>query len=117
MIIALNILVQVTPSSLWGEAMHVSGLFSYLLETLLENEVRNLFVSWLEWCSCFCEQAAVVLLTEIIYLLARIAMADRQMFLQLISATASSQNKPESPLYEGLLDQWWCKVYPLHLTN
>jgi len=37
-------------------------------------------------------------------------MADAQMFLQLMSATASSRNVTESYLYEGLLDQWWSKV-------
>jgi hypothetical protein len=44
MIIALSLLVQVTPSSLWGEALHVSGLFSHLLNTLLENEARLPFL-------------------------------------------------------------------------
>jgi len=37
-------------------------------------------------------------------------MADRQIFLQLMSATASSQNLTETYLYEELLDQWWGKV-------
>jgi hypothetical protein len=37
-------------------------------------------------------------------------MADAQMFLQLMSATAASQNVTEAYLYEGLLDQWWSKV-------
>jgi len=47
------------------------------------------------------------LLTEIVYMLARIMIADPQIFLQLMSATASSQNKAETVLYEGLLDRWW----------
>jgi hypothetical protein len=32
------------------------------------------------------------------------------MFLQLMSATASSHNQLESGLWEGLLDQWWNRV-------
>lgn len=51
-----------------------------------------------------------MLLTEYIYLFARIIMADRGMFIQLISATASSRNLTETYLYEGLLDQWWGRV-------
>lgn len=43
-------------------------------------------------------------------------MADAQMFLQLMSATASSQNVTEAFLYEGLLDQWWSKVCVLFLN-
>jgi hypothetical protein len=57
-------------------------------------------------------QSGTRILTEHVYFLARLVMADRQIFLQLISVTASTQNKPESVLYEGLLDQWWTKVSP-----
>lgn len=38
------------------------------------------------------------------------AMLDRQMFLQLISATAPVLNQTEATLYDTLLDQWWGKV-------
>ncbi|KAJ7276541.1 armadillo-type protein [Mycena haematopus] len=88
MLISLNLLLQVAPSSLWGEAMHVSGLFSLLMKNILEGE------------------CGPILLTEHIYLMSRIVMADRQMFLQLMVATATPA-VPESKLYEGLLDQWW----------
>jgi hypothetical protein len=40
-IIALDLLLQVTPSSMWGEALHVSGLFAHLLTTLTDAEVRS----------------------------------------------------------------------------
>jgi hypothetical protein len=43
MIIALNLLVQITPSSLWGEALHVSGLFSHILGTLIESDLLPSF--------------------------------------------------------------------------
>ncbi|KAF8195734.1 armadillo-type protein [Mycena galopus ATCC 62051] len=88
MLISLNLLTQVAPSTLWGEAMHVSGLFSLLMKNILEGE------------------CGAILLTEHIYLMSRIVMADRQMFLQLMAATATPA-VPESKLYEGLLDQWW----------
>ena len=39
MILALNLLVQVAPSSLWGEAMHTSGLFSLLMKNIADGEV------------------------------------------------------------------------------
>jgi hypothetical protein len=52
----------------------------------------------------------MTLLTEHIYVLARIMIADPRIFLQLMAATASSQSKAEAVLYEGLLDQWWTLV-------
>ena len=36
-------------------------------------------------------------------------MADRQMFLQLMSATATA-SMTEAKLYDKLLDQWWGTV-------
>lgn len=46
MIIALGLAMQLAPSSQWGEAMHISGLFPYVIEFVLDNEVgyflRNL---------------------------------------------------------------------------
>ncbi|KAJ7498772.1 armadillo-type protein [Mycena latifolia] len=88
MLISLNLLVQVAPSSLWGEAMHTSGLFSLLMKNIVEGE------------------CGAILLTEHIYLMSRIVMADRQMFLQLMAATASPAIT-EIKLYDGLLDLWW----------
>ncbi|GLB33947.1 putative ARM repeat-containing protein [Lyophyllum shimeji] len=88
---ALNLLVQMAPSTLWGEALHSSGLFAYILTTLVEGE------------------ASTLLLSEQVLFLSRVAMADRQMFLQLISATASSLNQKESYLYDNMLDQWFGK--------
>ncbi|KAJ7094628.1 armadillo-type protein [Mycena belliarum] len=88
MLISLNLLVQVAPSSLWGEPMHTSGLFSLLLKNIVEGE------------------CGALLLTEHIYLMSRIVMADRQMFLQLMAATASPVIT-EKRLYDGLLDLWW----------
>jgi len=40
MLNALSLLVQTSPSGLWGEALHTSGLFAHLTVTLIEGEVR-----------------------------------------------------------------------------
>ncbi len=40
-------------------------------------------------------------------------MADRQMFLQLMTATAPVLGMSEAKLYERLMDAWWDKVCPL----
>ena len=37
-------------------------------------------------------------------------MADKQMFLQLMSAQAGGDPQMEYKLYDGLMDQWWGKV-------
>ncbi len=50
------------------------------------------------------------MMTEYIYLFARIALADPQVLLQLTSAAATQFNQKEAYLMEGLLDQWWGKV-------
>jgi len=50
-----------------------------------------------------------MLLTEYVYLFARIVLADRAIFLQLMSATANATGLTEKYLFEGLLDQWWGK--------
>ncbi|KAF9476494.1 ARM repeat-containing protein [Pholiota conissans] len=88
---ALNLLVQLAPSTLWGEALHTSGLFSHLLKTLIAGE------------------SDTILLTEHIYLFSRIALNDSRMFLQLMSASTPVLNQPETVLYDTLLDQWWGK--------
>ncbi|KAI0938258.1 hypothetical protein AcV5_001092 [Taiwanofungus camphoratus] len=88
---ALNLLFQLSPSSLWGETLHLSGLFAMVVKTLVDDK------------------SSTSVLTEYIYLLARMALADKYMFLQLISATAASQNTTESVLYMGVLDQWWTR--------
>ncbi|KAJ7765016.1 armadillo-type protein [Mycena maculata] len=93
MILSLNLLTQIikiqrAPASLWAEAMHTSGLFSLLIKTIAEGE------------------CGALLLTEHVLLMSRMVMADRQMFLQLMAATATPAI-PELKLYDCLLDQWW----------
>jgi hypothetical protein len=45
LIIALNLLIQIAPAALWGEAMHTSGLFAYLLRELIDGEA-GVFVAF-----------------------------------------------------------------------
>lgn len=49
--------------------------------------------------------------------MARIAIADPKVLVQLISATAAAKNVPEGPLFEGLMDTWWARVSPFHCRN
>jgi len=50
-------------------------------------------------------------MAEHIYLFSRLLLADSRLFLQLMAAAAPVLNKPETKLYELLLDRWWGKVY------
>jgi hypothetical protein len=88
-LVCLQFLTQLASAPLWGQAMHFAGLFSHIVNLLNHDE------------------SSPVLLTECIYLLARIALADRQMFLQLVSATAETMNLPEAKIWEAVLDHWW----------
>ncbi|KAH9482382.1 Importin-11 [Psilocybe cubensis] len=88
---SLSLLIQLAPSELWGEPLHVSGLFPHLLKTLIAGEGDTLF------------------LTEHIYLFSRIIMSDRGMFLQLISASSAVLGQAESVIIDLLMDQWWGK--------
>ncbi|KAG1815549.1 ARM repeat-containing protein [Suillus subaureus] len=88
-LVCLQFLTQLAPATLWGQAMHFAGLFSHIINLLNHDD------------------SPPILLTECIYLLARIAIADRQMFLQLVSATAETMNLPELKIWEAVLDHWW----------
>ncbi len=46
MVICINNIVGTNPSSLWGEALHVSGLFAYLMTTLLDSEVFIQYIAF-----------------------------------------------------------------------
>lgn len=36
----MNLFVQLTPSSAWASHFHSSGLFAWMLNKIVENEVR-----------------------------------------------------------------------------
>lgn len=48
--------------------------------------------------------------TEVILAFARMAIADAQLFAQLMSATAAAREYSEESLWSELLDQWWRRV-------
>ncbi|KAG6830842.1 hypothetical protein H0H92_014494 [Tricholoma furcatifolium] len=88
---ALNLLLQVSPSNLWAEALHSSGLFGYLLTTLIEGE------------------ASTLLLTEHVLFLSRVAVVDSGALLKLIAATGETHRLKEDYLYDNMFDQWFGK--------
>lgn len=49
-------------------------------------------------------------LAEHICVFSRIMLQNPNVFVQLVSAGAAAHQAAESPLFEGLLDQWWNKV-------
>ncbi|KAH9846976.1 ARM repeat-containing protein [Lenzites betulinus] len=89
MMSALSLMFQISPSGLWGEALHVSGLFPAFVRVLEEDKLET------------------TVLAEYVYVIARIAVADRQLFLQLVSAMAAAQNVKEELIWEPILNQWW----------
>ncbi|KAI0068814.1 ARM repeat-containing protein [Artomyces pyxidatus] len=91
LLIALEILFQMAHPSAYAEALHLSGLFASFMKTLTDEN----------------DKGDALILTHHILIMARIAVVDRQSFVQLISATAISQNISENSLWETLLDQWW----------
>ncbi|ETW83875.1 hypothetical protein HETIRDRAFT_443980 [Heterobasidion irregulare TC 32-1] len=87
--VSLILLFQMAPPATYAEALHTSGLFSKFMTAIVEDD------------------SDALILTHYITLMARIAIADQQMFLTLMAATATLRNTEETVLWEGLLDQWW----------
>jgi hypothetical protein len=38
-LVAIDMILQLAPSSLWGEALHASGLFAHFIKTLIDDKV------------------------------------------------------------------------------
>lgn len=53
---------------------------------------------------------SALVLTEHIYVFARIALSDPLVFNQLVAGVAPALKMPETQVFEGILDQWWSKV-------
>lgn len=106
----MSFFVQLTPSSAWASHFHASGLFAWMLNKVVENEVITYFSLRLWLLTNFGLQTSTLVLTEYIYLFSRIALAEPQVFFQLVSASAIQLNQKESFLVDQLLDQWWGKV-------
>ncbi|KAF9226602.1 ARM repeat-containing protein [Gyrodon lividus] len=85
----VNFMTQLTPSSLWGEAMHRAGFFSHIVKILNDDESSSM------------------ILTECVFVMARIALADREMFLRLVSAAGQVGSVQEEKVLEAILDQFW----------
>ncbi|ESK94397.1 importin 11 [Moniliophthora roreri MCA 2997] len=90
-LVALHLLIQTTPSLLWAEPLHISGLFPYFLNNLTENETDP------------------IILSHEIYLFSRIVMSHPQAFAQLMTAAAPQLKLTEVKAYELLMDQWWAQ--------
>ena len=92
---SLQLLIQLVPAQAWAEHMHNSGLFNWLIKTLMDDK------------------APTVILTRIVTLFSRLAINNAALLTQLIAASAASMNTPELELWTGMLDQWWRRVSPL----
>lgn len=92
LVVTLQLLVQLTPAQLWADLMHNSGLFAYIVKVVMEDEERT------------------SLLTEYVCLLARMAISDPVVLNQLVSATATATQRPESEIWMGIMDQIWRRV-------
>lgn len=55
-------------------------------------------------------QSSSIMLTECVFVLARITLTDREMFIRLVSAAAQVQNVREEKIWEVILDQFWRQV-------
>lgn len=42
--------------------------------------------------------------------MARIALTDKQMFIQLMSATVGTLRLSEAEIWQAVLDEWWRRV-------
>lgn len=89
LLVTICFMTQLAPSSLWAEALYSSGFFNHIVKVLREDESSS------------------ALLTECIFVVARIAVADREMFPRLVSAAAQASGVPEEKVWEPILDQYW----------
>lgn len=88
---ASELVFQLADPKSWPEALHNSEYFWDLLKSVIEDKLN------------------ANVLSEHICLFSRIALQDPNVFNQLITAGAAAHQAAESPLFEGLLDQWWNK--------
>lgn len=84
---AVSLLLQLAHPSTYSESLHSSGFFSLSIKTIVEDK------------------ADVFILTRHVEIMARLTLIDSRVFLQYMSAAANRLGKPETELWEGLLDQ------------
>ncbi|KAF8505664.1 ARM repeat-containing protein [Russula emetica] len=85
---AVSLLLQLAHPSTYSESLHSSGFFSSLIKTIVEDK------------------ADVFILTRHVEIMARLTLIDSRVFHQYMSAAANRLGRPETELWEGLLDQW-----------
>ncbi|CUA70323.1 Importin beta-like protein kap113 [Rhizoctonia solani] len=88
---ASELIFRLADPTSWPEPLHNSEYFWDLLKHVIEDKLN------------------ANLLSEHICLFSRIALQDPNVFNQLITAGATAHGAQDSPLFEGLLDQWWNK--------
>ncbi|KAG9092466.1 hypothetical protein FRC06_011913, partial [Ceratobasidium sp. 370] len=88
---ASDLLFQLANVSTWPEPVHASEYFWDMLKVVIQDK------------------ANASLLADHICVFSRMILQDPNVFIQLITAGAAAHQAPESPLFEGLLDQWWNK--------
>ncbi|KAI0030712.1 ARM repeat-containing protein [Vararia minispora EC-137] len=86
---SLELLFQLADPSTYAQALHSSGLFAWLVKGLIEDKLDTLT------------------LTVVVYVHARIVIASRENYVNLMAATAQNTMTPEAELWAGVLDQWW----------
>ncbi|KAF9782921.1 ARM repeat-containing protein [Thelephora terrestris] len=86
---SIELAIELAPSAVWSEPLHVSGLFSVFVSHLAEDKLT------------------AVILMEHVLLLSRIALMDVQVFITLVAETAKSRGVPEAEIWEVILSQWW----------
>jgi hypothetical protein len=106
------LVIELAPSATWGEPLHLSGLFSVLVNQLAADKVNymSLFIQGRDIVTERTLQLSAVILVEYILLLSRIALADVQVFVTLVALTAKSKGVPEGEIWEVIMSQWWNRV-------
>ncbi|TCD64327.1 hypothetical protein EIP91_004237 [Steccherinum ochraceum] len=92
MLSALSLLLQLAgPYQVWGKAMHTSGLFAHVVKTLSEEKFMS------------------TVLMQYVHVLARVAVANNALFLELMSLAGQTLNMPPTQAWEDVLNQWWSR--------
>ncbi|QRV87915.1 importin beta N-terminal domain [Ceratobasidium sp. AG-Ba] len=88
---ASDLLFQLVQPGVWPESVHTSEFFWDMLKTVIQDK------------------ANASILADHICIFSRMILQDPNVFIHLIVAGAAAHQAADSPLFEGLLDQWWNK--------
>jgi hypothetical protein len=109
MLVAIELLIQLTPSSLWAEALHHSGLFAHCMATFIADKVRDAARVRSPVIRLRGFQKSATLLCKHIQVFARMAISDASVLLQLISLSAQTPEKAQKSIAD-VLECWWQHV-------